>query len=261
MQGILTGQGTNTLGVVGTPITFVSSLSDPYIYIDYVTGDTGSAPYTENLLPGTHVIEGPGGADAVDFTVSAGGQVGYAASLQGIFTGQGTDTLGVVGVPITFDSSLSSPYLVLDYEIDEPSPGSFVANLLPGSQVIAGPNGTGEVDFTVGTDGTVGYAPSLQGILTGQGTNTLDLVGTRVTIDATALYPGASIVFVDYEIEASTASPFGVILLPGDHLVAVAGVGVVSFTVNDDGTISYDPSEDGELSGQGTTTLIIKSIT
>ncbi len=149
LQGILTGQGTDTLGVVGAPITFISSLSNPYIYIDYETSDTGPTPYTENLLPGVHVIEGPAGKSAVDFTVGADGTVGYDPSLQGILTGEGTGTLGVVGAAITIDSSLGIE-MVLDYYTVESGAGSSGAHLLPGNHVIMEPDGTGEVDFTLG---------------------------------------------------------------------------------------------------------------
>ena len=109
--------------------------------------------------------------------------------------------------------------------------------------------------------GTVSYDPSLQGILTGAGTTTLGVVGAPVTIDATALYPGASSVVINSEINEPTSAPLTFSFLPGAHGVEVARVGLVNFTVNDDGTVSYESTEDSELSGAGTKTLIVKSVT
>jgi hypothetical protein len=124
--------------------------------------------------------------------------------------------------------------------------------------VLADAAGTGAIVFTVNSNGTVSYAPALQGILTGQGTSTLVIHGAAVTIDATALHTTS--LLVDYTIRESTSVPFTLRLLPGPDVVADALGHAVVFTINADGTISYAPSLAGKLLGQGTTTLTIKSL-
>ena len=152
----------------------------------------------------------------------------------------------------------STPYAVVDYYISEKTAVPFTLHLLPGSHFIEGGGGTGVADFTVNPDGTVSYASALQGVLTGQGTSTLGVVGAAVTIDATALSASVPKVSVDGVLE-STAAPFTLTLLPGaQDLESTSGTGVVDFAINDDGTVSYATSLASELSGQGTKTLVIK---
>jgi hypothetical protein len=52
-------------------------------------------------------------------------------------------------------------------------------------------------------------------------------------------------------------APFTVSVLPGQHWLSATGNDTTWFTVNPDGTISYDPARDGTLSGRGTTTLTL----
>ena len=55
-------------------------------------------------------------------------------------------------------------------------------------------------------DGTVGYDPALEGVLSGKGTGRLVVKGGTVAVDATALFvPG---VLVDYTSQQPTATPF-----------------------------------------------------
>jgi hypothetical protein len=104
----------------------------------------------------------------------------------------------------------------------------------------------------------VSYDPSLQGILTGQGTNQLGIQGAAVTVNATAL--GSIGIVVDYNISESTAMPFVLRLLPGSHLIEDAAGHTVAFTINLDGTISYATTLDNKLLGRGTKTLTVKSL-
>src|SRR5262249_58144163 len=69
------------------------------------------------------------------------------------------------------------------------------------------------VQFTLGADGTVGYDPSLQGILSGAGTSTLTVVGRSVTVDTR----GTSLAYTNvdaYDYVRNTAA-FTFTALPG----------------------------------------------
>jgi hypothetical protein len=118
--------------------------------------------------------------------------------------------------------------------------------------------GSDAIDFTVNPDGTVAYDPSLQGALAGAGTTELTIAGRTVSFDPTAL--GTATVFIDGRAFAGTA-PFTVKLLPGQHAVGTAaGLTPATFTVGNDGTVGYDPSLQGALTGAGTATLTVAGV-
>jgi hypothetical protein len=260
LQGILTGQGTHQLVVQGIAVAIdATALSTTAVVVGYAATESTHAPFTVRLLPGPNVIEAAGGVGAVNFTVNPDGTIGYAPALQGILTGQGTHQLGVQGVAVTIDATaLSTTAVVVGYAATESARAPFTVRLLPGTNVIEAAGGTGAVNFTVNTNGTISYAPALQGILSGQGTRQLVVQGAAVTIDATAL--STTSVVVDYAATESTHAPFTVRLLPGTHVVEDAWGHAVTFTVNPDGTVSYASALAGQLLGQGTTTLTIKSL-
>src|SRR5205823_1158989 len=108
------------------------------------------------------------------------------------------------------------------------------------------------VYFTVATDGTVDYAPALEGALSGRGTATLRINGLAVTLDARALGVGSLV--LDYAGYDATA-PVSRRLLPGQHFISIASV-VYYFTVADNGTLDYNAALDGILSGRGTSILV-----
>ena len=178
--------------------------------------------------------------------------------MQGILTGTGTQNLGVVGAAVAINASgLSTPTLTVDGRLPGTSATPFTLHLLPGGHVVTDAGGYGGVAFTVNPSGTVAYDPSLQGILTGTGTHNLGVIGAAVTINASAL--SGSTVVVDGRLNGSTAKPFTLNLLPGSHVIQSGGHGV-SFTVQTDGTVIYSASLAAELSGQKTSTLIVKSL-
>jgi hypothetical protein len=83
--------------------------------------------------------------------------------------------------------------------------------------------------------------------------------GVRVTIDARAL--SDSTVVVDSSAVEQTSATFSLELLPGTHQIASRdGSKSVSFTVNPDGTISYDASEGDLLSIEGALTLVVRAL-
>ena len=80
--------------------------------------------------------------------------------------------------------------------------------------------------------------------------------GVTVTVDATALTTPS--LLSDYRASESTAASFTLTLLPGVHnLEDPEGTGTFDYTVNNDGTISYDAALEGILSGQGTNQLTV----
>jgi hypothetical protein len=149
-------------------------------------------------------------------------------------------------------SALGVPTVSLDgapYDASAP----FVANLLAGAHSLT-TNGTDMTSFTVNADGTISYDPALEGALTGSGTTALAVNGFAVTLDPTAL--GVSALALDgVAIDGTAAS--SVNLLPGQHTLATSGTDVTTFTVNADGTVTYDAALEGALTGAGTTGLAV----
>jgi hypothetical protein len=233
----------------------IGALNNPYLMLDG-TSVSASSSQRLTLTPGNHTLAEAGGG-SVTFQVAVDGTVSYDSSLQGILSGQGTNLLTVNGVAVTINASaLNDPYLALDYYIAE-KPDTFQVRLLPGSHLFQTDGGGTGVSFTVDAAGNVSYDPSLQGILSGQGTNLLTVNGVAVTINAQALT--STNVSVDYYASEATATPFILHLLPGQHLLQGPS-GSVSFTVNPDGTITFPASEDSLLALQGNASLIVKAL-
>src|SRR5262249_4301157 len=128
---------------------------------------------------------------SVTFTVTPAGTVDYDPSLDGILSGRGTSTLVVNGRTIGIATNeLSIPALTLDQTLTVPRTLSVVYSFtdLPGTYALVDSAGSGaSIPFMLNGDGTVGYDPSLQGVLLGAGRNELIVHGVAVKIDATAL--------------------------------------------------------------------------
>jgi hypothetical protein len=257
--GILSGQGSSALTVNGVAVTISSALSSPYLAVDYYISETpGTHPV--RLLPGSHLFQAYGGGDALSFTVDARGNVSYDPALgqAGILGGQGSSALTVNGVAVTINAqALRNLSLALDYYISE-TPGTFLVHLLPGSHLLQAYGG-GQISFVIDRNGKVNYDSTLEGILAGQGTSQLTVNGATVTVDALSL--SDSSVVVDYYTVEQTNATFQLVLLPGTHTIRSRdGSKVLSFTVDASGFVDYDPSEDQELGGRGTRTLIVRSL-
>jgi hypothetical protein len=240
------------LAVNGDAVTLdASALGVPSLSLDGVAYDA-TAPFSAQLLPGAHSLS-TNTKDGISFTVNPDGTLAYDPSLEGALTGAGTTALAVHGFAVTLDpTALGVAGLALDnMPLDGTAPSS--ANLLPGQHTLT-TNGTDVTSFIVNPDGTVAYDPALEGALTGNGTTALAVIGRAVALDASAL--GAASVSVDGAAHAATA-PFSVNLLPGQHSLSTDGTDVTWFTVNADGTISYDPLLQGALTGSGTTSLAV----
>jgi hypothetical protein len=228
-----------------------TALTSSYISIDYVAYDPAK-PFTAQLQAGTHVLIMIGGA-MVYFTTDDAGKIDYDTALEGILSGRGTKSLQVNGAAVTIDgTSLTSDYLSLD-TMGQDKTKPFSARLLPGTHSLA-THGGAIVHFTVGNSGKFDYDASLEGILTGRGTDSLRVHGAAVTIDATAL--SSDILSLNYKAQDKT-DPFGARLIPGQHVLATHGGAIINFTVTDRGTIDYDPILDDVLSGRGTSALSV----
>jgi hypothetical protein len=238
-----------------------TSISAPTLLLDGSQVLSNSSSAWPMLQPGTHTLADAVGTGSVSFTVNPNGTVGYDPGLEGILTTDATKhTLNVVGAPVTINaSSLSAPTILVDSRLPETSAAPLKPlYLLPGTHSVGDAAGTGAVWFTVNSNGTVGYDPGLEGILTTDATkHTLNVVGAPVTIQGTAL-DGPN-VLVDSRLESASTAPLFLHLLPGIHIVQ-DGIGVTSFTINPDGTVDFtDPLDDG-LSVRATTTPTVKSL-
>jgi hypothetical protein len=85
-------------------------------------------------------------------------------------------------------------------------------------------------------------------------------VQVGIRIDATKLT--APTLLLDGTQTISDSAPQWLTLQPGTHLLEDAtGYGSLYFTVNNDGTVSYDPALQGILSGQGSNQLTVNGAT
>jgi hypothetical protein len=106
--------------------------------------------------------------------------------------------------------------------------------------------------FTVRNDGTIDYDRSLDVVLAGRGTQSLQVLGAAVQIDARALWSGS--MALDH-MSVDPRQLLNARLLPGQHHIQTWGGDMLWFTVGNDGRVSYDASLQGTLTGSGTTTL------
>jgi hypothetical protein len=251
-SGALTGSG-STLVVNGFAVTLdPTALGVAGLALDGRPLD-GTAPSTVNLLPGQHTLT-TNGTDVTMFTVNPDGTVSYDPALEGALTGSGTTALAVNGYAVALDGTTLGVGAIIVDGVSHAAGSAFTVNLLPGQHSLT-TNGTDVSSFTVNADGTISYDPSLEGALTGSGTTALSVNGYAVTLDASAL--GVPNLWVDGTAYDASA-PLSVNLLPGQHSLSTDGTNVIWFTVNADGTVTYDPSLAGVLAGSGTTSLVFQ---
>lgn len=253
LEGILTGRGTATLALRGVAVTIdARDLTIDRLNVNGTAFDGATfAPLTLRVLPGRQYCGQAGGL--VEFDVRTDGTVAFATTLEGILAGQETNTLFVHGVAFAIDARrLNTGWLGVDGITFDPA-AVLPFRLLPGGHFLVTPFGT-TLQFTVTSDGTVGYDPSLDGFVSGRGTTTLELVGMPVTIDA-RVFGNTSLYFDGLFFDASAI--YHAWLLPGTHGIHL-GSTFLTFTVGLDGRIDYDAAYDGLLAGRGTTTLTFR---
>jgi uncharacterized protein with LGFP repeats len=152
------------------------------------------------------------------------------------------------------------PQLALDGTTAFQAGGPQAFNLAEGDHTVSSSSSWGgSVTFHVDGSGNVTWDPSLNGVLSGAGTADLPLVlqGRTITLDAHAL--SLSALALDSQSTFPTSTPAAFTVLPGDQFVVATTVwgGQARFTVGPDGTVDYDPSLDGALTGRGTATLVL----
>ncbi|MCA9289275.1 MAG: hypothetical protein KDA05_11855, partial [Phycisphaerales bacterium] len=227
------------------------------------------------FLPGVHRLSystGPGLPRAfVDFTIQANGRATYNSSLEGILLGNGTLTgFAFSGALITINNTSLSAADVRISGIypNSPAPSaSFTVALLPGEHVVSYESSAAGQDaatsFTVNPGSTVSYAPDQQGVLLGAGTGTLTIQGRQVSVDNSFLSSPQVRFGGVFDASPMPASLVGLNLLPGEHDIGyesnpVGPDAATSVTVNSDGTVAYDPADEGVLLGAGSSGLTLR---
>ena len=261
----------------------IDANSLPYPFVTVI--GVGTFFFTESHLlleldPGTYDLQfntkGFPNDPVVTFTVESDGVIDFDASLDGFVSGRGTSTLVLNGFPVTVDgTSLSYRFLNMFW-----IPGISVLNdfeiplqLLPGTHQLfinTAANSFPEnpvIFFSVNVQGEIDFDMSLDGFVSGRGTDTLVLNGFPVTIDGTDLsyrflnmfwLPGTSIPN-DFALHLQ--------LLPAEHRFFInAGANtflenpVFFFSVSELGLIDFDTSNDGYFSGRATNTLVLDGV-
>lgn len=152
--------------------------------------------------------------------------------------------------------ALSGDYFWVDgvrYDLATP----FQALMSVGQHTLLTGGGT-PIYFSVLRDGTVDYDPALEGILSGKGTTILTLLGTTITLDARQMTIGR-LAFNASSFTNASDVVLSLRVLPGRQWCGLAG-GLVYFNVSATGVISYDPTLEGIVLGQGTNALTLRGV-
>jgi len=264
LDSVLSGRDTATLTVHGVMVTIdARTLSLPTFSLDFLPASySTTTPFNSVVLPGGHELVQNG--SSVAFQVNPDGTVAYDPTLNNVLSGRGTTTLTVNGATVTIDPRRLTTlnFLYVDNTVASQTNAPFTFTGLPGPHFLEDNGGSGaSLAFTIAADGTVGYDPGLEGVLTGHGTSTLTVNGVTITIDARQL--SLAYVNVDDNLFARNNAPITFTGLPGPaSLIDSAGAGAsVSFILKADGTVDYDPSLNRILSGRGTSTLAVNGVT
>jgi hypothetical protein len=259
LEGILNGQGTDTLTVNGALVTInASALTDPSLVLD---GYTPEQPGTFQavLLPGEHKLQ-EYTAGSVTFTVNPNGTISVDDPnlvSAGILSSQGNQLI-VNGATVTINaqSLVGGPTLYVDSYSNE-QPGTFMVHVLPGAHLLQ--QGLfGRVSYNVDPSGNISFDSQYANFLSVQNGNQLIVKGAQVAIDATAL--GNTTVYLDYYTPEQTATVIFVNLLPGTQLLQIYSNGQwnpYQFTVTTQDTITFDPSLSNVFSLEGPLTLLV----
>jgi hypothetical protein len=238
------------------------NLSLPQLLLDNTQVLNNGVSPSITLALGTHTLTELYTGASVQFTVAADGTVNFDPSLSGVLSGRGTTTLVVNGVTVTVDATrLSVPLLLLNTnQVNEKTSAPFTITALPGLATLSEYYTGAVVQFTITANGTVSYDPSLEGVLTGAGTSTLTIHGATVTVDAHNLSMPFLYLNTNQVVEQTNAR-FTITVLPGLATLTGPYIGaMVQFTVAADGTVTYDPSLEGVLTGAGTSSLTVHGV-
>lgn len=285
LDGFVSGRGTSTLVLNGFPVTVDgTSLSYRFLNMFWIPGISvlNDFEIPLQLLPGTHQLFINTNANSfpenpvILFSVSELGEIDFDMSLDGFISGRGTDTLVLNGFPVTIDGTgLSYKFLNMFWLPGTSIPNDFAIHLqlLPAEHrffINANAKTFPENPiffFSVSELGAIEFDASLDGVISGRGTDTLLLNGLPVTVDGTHL--SYDLLFMNWLEPSGTATNDASVpmqLLPGTHRVysntnSFPDNPEVRFSLSLSGTIDYDASFDGYISGRGTDAFNLDGVT
>lgn len=217
-----------------------------------LSGSANDPTFTDMMQPYTLPAGDPSGPRQVDpWAVYCGAFAGSAAAAPARATEIGVDTNAL---------SVATLQLVpVRPHGFAPGPAwTFAAS--PGELTITFPLGGDPIPWSVAPDGTVAYAPRLEGLLAGHGTHTLTVRGHAITVDITALSAQLFMVYGARNEWRPASPPPSFVLPPGStwRIQLPSGVIDIPWIVTEEGTIDYEPRWDGFLGGRGTETLVVR---
>jgi hypothetical protein len=209
---------------------------------------------TLQLEPGEHYFQVASGYYA-DFTfiVTPTGTVDYKPGYGAYLSGRGTETLTLLGFPVTLDATELSGAGVY---LAETSPKiDFIKRetirLVPAGsyKVQQGSGQLAYLSFKVGQDGIISYQPAYDvndgGFLSGTGTTTLTFHGYRLQIDGSALGTSRWSILTITGLPYSSEPTRNLNILPAPVFTLRSDdreVDDLSFFIDLSGTVSFDPA-------------------
>jgi hypothetical protein len=207
---------------------------------------------TPKLKPGNHFVTTPGG-HTVPFQLSQDMTVHYEPRYERVFDGEGTRTLVVHGLPVSFDL-LDTTYSL--YAIAGTTPGWIkqqdrpTLKLLPGKHVLTTSTPT-TAAFTVGVDGTFDFPATEDRFFTGLGVTQLVVHGLPIRIDARATaYLNVAVAGGQGWLPNNREQTLR--LIPGRHTFNTPSNTPFVFTVTDSGGVTFDAGLRTFLDSSGT---------
>ncbi len=191
---VVSGQGTDALIALGTPIVIDATALDATAFnlnFNAAGNATNDLPATVTLLPGRYDFRSPASASTkVPIDVFIDGNIDFDASFDLVASGRGTSIFVATGHDITIDAT-ALPEVSLNVNFGAAGTGANVVTTyawMPGPYVLRLPASSAEnvFPFTVDLLGALDYDASLDDILAGRGTDTL-LVGADIDSDGDGL--------------------------------------------------------------------------
>ncbi|WP_155981749.1 LGFP repeat-containing protein [Nocardia sp. BMG111209] len=251
-DGFLNGRGTDTLTVVGYPVTMdLTGLS--HDLRPNITGGpnalTRDTPHELRWVPGAYTFILAWGLADFGLTLAADGQLSLSDPALSRCTEINGHTVTVTGYPVTFDLSVLSHDLRADLLGNSDDVLSRAAprqlNLIPGSYVYILARGMADFGLTLATDGKLSLSdPALAGCAEING-NTLTFTGYTITFDLTALSHDLTPEMLgNPAAHLSRVAPQELTMLPGSYMYVLArGMADFGVTVSRGGELSLvDPA-------------------
>lgn len=202
-----------------------------------------------DLAPGAYVFQ-DNTTMRLDFVVTAGGTVDYAAAADGFVSGRGTPHLVIAGYAVTVDATalgVGSTSIAGGRQW-HPRGTPWLLRAIPGNYLLMSNTG-GTLHFDLDASGGLAVAPADAAAATVSG-STLVLSGLPVTFDITMLEAsGFSIAGGGFTY--SGAAPRTVRLLPGAALFLDSTQHGVNFTLSQTGLVQVEPGFAGAVSVLG----------